>query len=520
MTQNQKTILYDTLILLFLVGLFFLLYLGTRALNVPDEGRYPNVAREMLMAHQWITPKVNGVPFLDKPILYYWFEALGMKILGINTWGIRIFPAIFGILGCLLTYFAGLKLFDRKTGLLAAAILATSPLYFGAAHYANMDLELALWVSSSLIFFLFAKQNSEQKKSTRLWMSLAFICAACAFLTKGLMGLVFPIYIIGAWVLLCWRWSIIKHMHLFFGLILFSAMTLPWIILVQHQNPWFLHYFFVYQQFDRYTETGFNNVMPFWFYLPIILIGTMPWSFLSLPGLKHLKSFWHKRYTVEAFLGLWVVLIFVFFSIPDSKIVGYILPIFVPLALLCSRSILLSLSKFGSKRASFFLVKLWIVMGVIFCFTLLYFAPKFNHKSALPLSKIAKPYITKNTLLISYHTYYEDLPIYLNQKLIVVYDWNNKSIQNTDNWARDFYDGLHHTKNPQKTYPWMIGTHKFDQLWAHSKKPIIIFTKKTNLSQIDKLNPKPKLLGEDKKSVVLLKNESFSSKPPRSNHVG
>ena len=124
-----------------LLGIFYALWIGSHAFFTPDEGRYPEVASEMVVSGDYITPRLNGVAFLDKPALYYWLQASAIKLFGVNEWALRLWPAFLGVLGCLMLYAAGSLLFNRRSGLLAAGILATSPLYYGGAHYANLDLK-------------------------------------------------------------------------------------------------------------------------------------------------------------------------------------------------------------------------------------------------------------------------------------------------------------------------------------------------------------------------------------------
>ena len=182
---------FDVILVLILTFIYFLIFLGTRHLSVPDEGRYPEVAREMLTSGNWITPMLNGIPFLDKPILYYWLEAISMKCFGVNAWTIRLPQCLFGIFGTLAIYLFGCKLFSRRVGILAAVILSTSPLYFFAAHYADMDLEVAnlLWISA--LCFLVGLQYEYPSRSHRFFIYLAYAFAGFSFFNKRANGYCF-----------------------------------------------------------------------------------------------------------------------------------------------------------------------------------------------------------------------------------------------------------------------------------------------------------------------------------------
>src|SRR5258708_4491212 len=135
--MNSRDHWYSDLILLTcILGVFFLSLLSSHYLITPDEGRYCEVAREMVVSGDFITPKVNGILFFDKPILFYWLQAASIKLFGATELAVRLWPALFGLMGCLFTYVAGRLLFNRSTGILAALFLAVSPLYYFIAHYA------------------------------------------------------------------------------------------------------------------------------------------------------------------------------------------------------------------------------------------------------------------------------------------------------------------------------------------------------------------------------------------------
>ena len=408
---------------------FYAFYLGVHPLFTPDEGRYSEVAREMLATGDYVTPRVNGVAFLDKPVLYYWLQAAAMWAFGVNEWAIRCFPALFGLLGCLMTYVAGRQLFDRRTGLLSAVILATSPLYFGGAHYANLDLEVAVLISCALLCFITAFKQDVPKLS---FLLAAYVFAALAFLTKGLIGVVFPIMIVGSWVVLLWRWKILSQAKLVVGLALMAAIILPWYILVQRANPEFLHFFFVTQQFTRFLSAAdFNSKSPVWFYAPVVLVGFLPWTlFLFQAMIDSFKTCWQlcknsnfviarspkgdvaiqhlktgllrsARNDAQLFLLLWIMIIFTFFSIPHSKLVGYILPIFPPLALLTGRYLS---SIWDTKVKKTFLV--CTIISTLFLLLLIFSASKLNTNTAKPLTTQLKSMLQPQDEVVNYFKFY------------------------------------------------------------------------------------------------------------------
>jgi len=334
---TQK-IWFDILLLAIGLGIFYALFLGSYALVAPDEARYAEIAREMLVSGHFITPHLNGVIYLEKPILFYWLEALSIKLFGLSEWSVRFWPACLAILGALFTYFTGRKVYGRKTGLYAAIILTTSILYFTVGHLITLDMAVAVFITVCLgCFLLGTRATTSGSRRTYIW--LAAISAALAVLTKGLIGFVFPCMIIGLWVVLLNKWRSLKDWHLPSAILIFLVIVLPWHILVQHQNPDFFHFYFIQQQFLRYSTMSASRYEPSYFYFAETLIGFMPWSVFLLQALKfNWPNFKHwKRYETEIFFLLWVFSILLFFSFSNSKLIPYITPIFPALALLTAR---------------------------------------------------------------------------------------------------------------------------------------------------------------------------------------
>ncbi|MES2218330.1 MAG: glycosyltransferase family 39 protein [Pseudomonadota bacterium] len=535
--ENQDNTMYwlrDIAKLGFIIGLFYALWIGSYALFIPDEGRYSEVAREMVVTGDYITPRINGVAFLDKPVLYYWLQASAIKMFGITEGSLRFWPVLIGVLGTLVLYTTGRLLYGRRTGLLAAIMLATSPLYFGAAHYANLDLEVASLVADALLCFLAAMQGQVSARWKKYLLIGAYCFAAAAALTKGLIGIVFPAMIIGSWILILNRWHLLTKMRLFSGMLLFLLLTLPWYMLVQKANPEFLHFFFVTQQVSRFLTTQeFNSKAPLWFYLPVVAAGFFPWTVFLVQALgQKLGRIWQdrQRYATDLFLLLWFTIIFVFFSIPHSKTVGYILPIFPALALLVASyvsewweapqrrgyyaatalfilfSALVAMLFFAAPSlhvfdvpedyfvvlrnmgiilicAAFVVGKLsrklnpvWIVTCItvtvamllqIFISTVSIIDVKTSKPIALQLKSLLQP----GDEVVTYYRYYQDLPLYLEKQLTIVADWHAPDIAYNDNWLREMWYGMVF----QDTSQWLIGDKEFLQRW-HSAKRLYVVT--------------------------------------------
>ncbi len=544
--------LIDLLFIATLLGVFYALWIGGHALFTPDEGRYSEVAREMIVSGDFITPRLNGVAFLDKPILYYWLQASAIKLFGLKEAALRFWPAFIGILGCLMTYFAGRQLFNRRTGILAAIILATSPLYYGAAHYANLDLEVAALISITLFFSAAALHSTSPLRRTTLFI-LAYIFCGLAALTKGLIGIAFPMMIIGLWILLLNRWNMIRHMRLVIGLSIFAVITIPWYYLVQKANPEFLHFFFVNQQVARFLTKGdYNNQTVTWFYVPIVLAGFFPWSIFVIQAVvKNIKAVWNNRqqHTFELFLLIWFVLIFTFFSIPKSKTIGYIIPIFPALALMVGHyldslwdtartkgfrlgiitfialSFLMATAAIVSPYfmdietpaipfltltaalfliAGFGLYKLLkydsfnkIVYGLIAIagaglLILSASLSVINEKTIKPIAQVIKPQLAPTDEIVAYYKYYQDLPIYLERRITIVADWNDPDIAKKDNWQRELWYGMPF----QNTKDWLINEAAFWQRWNSDKRLFVIMGKGYYKDFLTKANKRVQQLGQ------------------------
>ena len=475
--------------------LFYTVFLGSYPLFTPDEGRYAEIALNMIHTSDYITPRVNGAIFLDKPILYFWLQACAIKLLGVNEWAVRLFPALFGILGVIITYSCGRVLFDRRSGLIAAIILATTPLYFGGTHYANLDLEVAVLISCSLLTFLSALYSPHRL----YFLFIAYASAALAFLTKGLIGFVFPIMIIGTWVLLTKQWRVLKKIYFIPGLILIMSIVTPWYILVQKANPSFIHYFFVGQQITRYLSGRiFNNQMPIWFFIPVILIGFLPWIFFVLPAF--LKSISPEN-PIKLFLLLWVTIVFTFFSIPHSKLVGYILPIFPPFALLVGHY--LSATWNQSKR---FLFIICVSVNIIFLLTLTASASYLNRTSVKPLALQLQHIIQPQDEVVAYFRYYQDIPFYFGQHITVAADWSPSIIEQNDNWLREFWNS---TLFENKKNNRFINEYVFWQRWQ--TKHLLVLVSANRLDQFRIHTKNYSILGEYN-NVFLISNSSDAIK--------
>ncbi|HEX2769095.1 MAG TPA: glycosyltransferase family 39 protein, partial [Geobacteraceae bacterium] len=337
LTNKENSEKRDLSFLLLVFGVAFFQFLGRIPLVDPDEGRYAEIPREMLERGDFITPLLNYVKFFDKPPLHYWLSALSFTIFGQNEFAARFTGAAMGLLAVLLTYHVGRRLFGRREGLLAALILGTSTGFLVQARINVTDMTLTCTLSATLAFFILAAREGETRKG--LYYHLFYLFAALAVLAKGLIGIVFPGAVIFLYLLFTRRWQILKEMRLMTGIPLFLLVCAPWFILVSLRNPEFPGFFFIQEHFKRFTTTVHHRNHGFWFYVPVLLGTMLPWSFF-IPA--SLRGVWRERRSSEGksrlYLFIWAAFIFLFFSISDSQLVTYILPVFPPLALLMGLS--------------------------------------------------------------------------------------------------------------------------------------------------------------------------------------
>lgn len=337
--DSKRSWKQDLVILTLILGALFGFALGERALWDPDEGRYTEIPREMLETGDYVTPRLNGVKYFEKPVLFYWQQALAIKAFGLNEWAARLWPALFALAGCLVVYAAGRRLYGRRAGLLAAGVLATSPLYYFLARVITLDMAVTALLTAAMLAFLMGYRAPPG--AARRWYFWGFYAlTALATLTKGLIGIVIPGMVIGAWMVLLGQWRLLRSIYLPSGLALFLLIVVPWHVLVSQANPEFAQFYFIHEHFQRYLTTVHQRYQPAWSFIPVLLLGIYPWTAFLLQAIGDaLPDSWRQRrqHPDALFLMLWAGVVFAFFSFSSSKLIAYILPVLPPLALLIGR---------------------------------------------------------------------------------------------------------------------------------------------------------------------------------------
>jgi 4-amino-4-deoxy-L-arabinose transferase-like glycosyltransferase len=320
------------IVVLFLIPLLlYLVPLPFTPLMEPDEGRYSAIPSAMNATGDYVTPRLKAAVYFEKPPLSYWATAIFFRIFGENAFSSRLFAALCAW-GCiLLVYRMGLFFHDVTTGLYAAAVLTTFLYHVAIGRINILDMPLAFFVCMAIWCGFRCFAEVKKKKG---WLYLLYFFSALAFLAKGLIGIAFPFGVVVIWLLVSGRWREIFALFSPVGILIFSAASLPWLILVQQQNPDFFRFFFIQEHLLRYATRMHDRYQPFYFFIPILLAGTLPWcAFLpeAIRGLAKGEKLFDS--TEKRFLLTWFGLIFLFFSISSSKLIPYIAPVFLPVAL-------------------------------------------------------------------------------------------------------------------------------------------------------------------------------------------
>ncbi len=335
---RQSSALHPGKILL-LVIIYGLIWFGTlnyRHLIPSDEGRYAEIAREMLVTGDWVTPRYNGYKYFEKPPLQAWATAATFQVFGIGDWQARLWTALTGFLTILAIGFTGSRLYNARAGWLAAVVLASSPMWIISGHFNSLDMGLSAFLVAALCSLLLA-QHSQSKTGCRNWMWVCWIFMALATLSKGLIGAAIPAMVFIAYSISAWDWKIWTRLRLFSGTMIFLAITAPWFFLVALRNPEFLEFFFIHEHLQRFTQDAHSRTGPIYYFVPLLFIGLLPWV-LQIPG--SILQAWNERrreFSSGWLLVCWSVMIFAFFSVSHSKLPGYIIPIFPALALLIGK---------------------------------------------------------------------------------------------------------------------------------------------------------------------------------------
>jgi 4-amino-4-deoxy-L-arabinose transferase-like glycosyltransferase len=410
-----------------------------RPLTLPDEGRYVGVAWEMLRSGHWAVPTLDGMPFFHKPPLFYWISAGAMQLFGVHPWAARM-PSLLGAtLAAFSLYLLARRWGGERTARGAALVLATQPFFYVGGQFANLDMLVAGCITATVAMGAHAALLAAHGQPHRRAIVAAYALAAVGMLAKGLIGGVLPAGVLLAWLLAARRPRLIWSLVSLPGLAVFAVVMLPWFVAMQQRYPGFFDYFVIYHHFQRYSQGGFNNPHPFWFYVPVIVVLALPWT-LALPAaVRRREPPAQGVPSLPQLMWCWFAVVLLFFSIPKSKLVGYVLPALPPLAWLLASALSSSAPvpsrlsrRAGTLAAIAALVCVGFVVGAAFA----------HLRSAKPLGLALREQRAPGEPVISLRRYDYDLPFYarLDAAPQVLDDWLDPAIPKHDDWRKELYD--------------------------------------------------------------------------------
>jgi len=421
--------------------------IGLHPLTLPDEGRYVGVAWEMLRSGNWLIPTENGLPFFHKPPLFYWLTAISMHVFGVNAAAARLATLVCACLAVAGVFAVTRRRVGEPIATATVLVLATMPFFFAAAHYANLDMPVAAFIALAIVFAADAALALQRGAPHRKVLVLAWACAALGVLAKGLIGIVLPGLVIVVWLLTSGQWRTIARLLSPPGIAIFILIAAPWFVLVEQQHPGFARYFFVHHHFERFVEHGFNNAQPWWFFFVVLPGLTLPWS-LWLGRVRHSRAASTggdaasdaRRDDLAAWrrlMWIWLATVVVFFSLPQSKPVGYIMPALFPLAFLVAEP---ALAAWRSTRAAWRgAVAASVALAVVVCAGAVAWMATRYQRDNTALAHTLRAVRAPGDPIVFVDEYFFDVPLHarLSAPVPVVSDWHDPAIPTRDNWRRE-----------------------------------------------------------------------------------
>ncbi|MBP8308125.1 MAG: phospholipid carrier-dependent glycosyltransferase [Burkholderiaceae bacterium] len=313
--------------------------LGYRDLIHPDEGRYSEIARQMLASGDWISPRLNGILYFEKPALQYWATATAFAVFGISDFAARFWPGLTGAFAVLALWWTTRQVLGPRIALYSAGALGSCVWWLGNSHFVNLDMGLSSSLCLAMLGFWYGQRDQASAADNRLGMRVAWAGMALAVMSKGLIGIVLPGAVLVAYSVLARDFGVWRRMRWLSGGLIFAVIAVPWFVAVSMRNPEFARFFFIHEHVDRFLSPGHRRTGAWWYFFPHLLAGLIPWTTL-LPGALALG--WRRtpgRFQGNRLLLLWAVVIFAFFSVSSSKLPSYILPVFPALAILIGQHI-------------------------------------------------------------------------------------------------------------------------------------------------------------------------------------
>jgi 4-amino-4-deoxy-L-arabinose transferase-like glycosyltransferase len=412
-------------IAVWLVGLAWI-----RPLHIPDEGRYTDIARWIVLTGDWLIPRINGLPFIQKPPLYFWLEAAGMGLLGTSVIVARWASLASALAITYVVYRFVRKRYGEDAARWSTIVLVTSLFFYGAAQFASLDMLVCACITCTI---LFAVEAAEAPPDRARWPWIAaYVVAALGVLSKGLIGMVIPGLVFILWAFAVRKPRLILSALQVPGILVFLVIVIPWFALVEQRMPGFLRFFFIHNHFERYAESGFNNPRGPWYFFALVLGGTLPWA-LALFHSARAGLAAGRPARDAALLGLlWSIAVVVFFSIPRSKLPGYVLPAVPALAIVL-----------GPWCATWKHRRLFTVIALVVCIVAIPMALRAKGLDPGRLANDLRKQVAARDRVVFWTRYFYSVPVILarTQPVEVVDAWAESAEQVADNWRREFVEG-------------------------------------------------------------------------------
>ncbi len=310
---------------------------GVVSLTHPDEVFYTQTAKEMLSHHNWLTPMIFDAPHFEKPILFFWLLMASVKLFGNTPFAARFFPALFGMMGVLLTYGLAYRMFrDKVQAFLSAVILCTSFIYLTLSRAVLTDMVFSILVVAALTLFYMAFTATDPRQEN-LCIIGGFIFSALAVLTKGILGAVFPLGAIVLYSIYRREGFLLRTKATLLGIILFGLIVVPWhLLMIQWYGQQFIQEYWNNVHVRRIVEAEHPTSNTWYFYLGTIVAGVMPWG-VFLP--QAFYSLWQQLRNRSpekdpfVFLLMWILFIWAVMQTAQSKLASYIFPVFPAIAI-------------------------------------------------------------------------------------------------------------------------------------------------------------------------------------------
>jgi 4-amino-4-deoxy-L-arabinose transferase-like glycosyltransferase len=337
-----------TLLIVATLYVCYFSHLGAIGFVGPDEPRYAWIARDMTETGDWVTPRLYGKPWFEKPPLFYWGAALSFKLFGVSEAAARLPSAISALLGTLALAWFTLRLYGAETARWLFLLLPTTVGMIGFSHAAATDMPFSAMltiamVCAAVVLGLTRNESSRVIPQTP-WLALVLFgfFLGLAVLAKGPAAIILCGGTVFFWALFTKRWRDALHLFHPTALASFCLTALPWYILCARRNPDFFRIFIIEHNFKRYFTPEFQHIQPFWFYIPILALGLLPWSVSAIGLLRDAKLSWKESGWPNSpglFFTCWAIFPVVFFSLSKSKLPGYVLPAVPPLGLLMAQAL-------------------------------------------------------------------------------------------------------------------------------------------------------------------------------------